>query len=187
MGLIAWMEGARHSPTLRGWVKALRYFLALIFIWPGAEKLSGEFFRRAADEPGILPFFQVLHGDAHLYWRFIGLSQVVAGLFLLFRRTALWGAILCAPIYANIVVILWALPFDTPSRIAGPLFMGCDLFLLLWYAPELASVARASPASEGSLRAGWRGAWRQVWFRWLVAFLVAGWTTLHVLDRMGKI
>jgi hypothetical protein len=186
MGWIAKVEAARQSPTLRGWAKMLRYFLALIFIWPGAEKLSGEFFRRAADEPGILPFFTVLH-DANLYWRFIGLSQVVAGLFLLFRRTALWGSILCVPIYANIVAILWALPFDTPSRIAGPLFMGCNLLLLLWYAPELASVARASPSSDGSFRAGLRGAWRHTWFRWLVVLLVAGWTTLHILDRMGKI
>ena len=186
MSLITRMETARQSPTLRGWVKALRYFLALIFIWPGAEKLSGDFFQRAADEPGLLPFFRVLH-EANLYWRFIGFSQVAAGLLLLFRRTALWGALLCAPIYANIVVILWALPFDTPSRIAGLLFLGFDVFLLLWYAPELASVARGSPASEGSFRAGLRGAWRQTWFRWLVALLAAGWTTLHILDRMGRI
>ena len=49
MSLITRMETARESATFRGWVKILRYILALIFLWPGAEKLSGEFFRRSAE------------------------------------------------------------------------------------------------------------------------------------------
>lgn len=186
MDEFATLETARQSATMRGWVKALRWFMALIFIWPGAEKLSGEFFRRAADEPGLLPFFRALY-DAEIYWRFIGLCQVLGGILLVFRRTALWGALVCVPIYANIVAVLFALPFDTPSRVAGLLFFALNLGLLAWYRPELSSVLRASPASEGSIRAGLRGAWRKTWFRVLVVLLALGWLTLHVLDRMGRI
>ena len=180
MDLFRRIEAARDRPALRGWVKAVRWFLAAIFIWPGLEKLSGELFRRAANDPGLFPFFDALHSTG-LYWRFVGLSQVVAGVLLLFRRTALLGVLMCLPIYANIVVLLLALPFDLPSIIAGAVLLGVNLCLLMWYAPELVAVVRRSPASEGSIRLALREAWRSVWVRRIVLGLLLGVVVVHVL------
>jgi hypothetical protein len=174
------IEAARNRPALRGWVKAVRWFLAVIFIWPGLEKLSGELFRRAAGDPGLLPFFDALHTTG-LYWRFVGLSQVVAGTLLLFRRTALLGVLMCVPIYANIVVLLLSLPFDLPSVIAGVCLLLVNFGLLLWYAPELALVVRSSPGSDGSIRRAIAEAWRSVWVRRTVVGLALALIIVHVM------
>lgn len=181
MNLLQKIDTVRDRAALRGWVKGVRWFLAAIFIWPGLEKLSGELFRRAANDPGLLPFFDSLHATG-LYWRFVGLSQVVAGALLLFRRTALVGVLVSLPIYANIVVLLLALPFDLPSVIAGVVLLGVNLCLLIWYAPELRAVVRSSPASDGSIRLALSEAWRSVWLRRTVVGLLLGLIVLHVLS-----
>ncbi len=183
MDLLGKIEEARDRPALRGWVKAVRWFLAAIFIWPGLEKLAGEPFARIFNEPGLHPFFEALH-ETGLYWRFVGLSQVVAGALLLFRRTAVLGTVMCVPIYANIMVLLLALPFDLPSIIAGAVLLGVNLCLLVWYAPELVAVVRNSPASDGSIRLGLREAWRSVWFRRIAMALLLGLVVVHVLSRL---
>jgi hypothetical protein len=179
--LVRTVEAAREWPALRGWVKAVRWVLAAIFIWPGATKLSGDLFMRAANDPALFPFFNALH-ETGLYWRFIGLSQVVAGALLLFRRTALLGALLCVPIYANIMVLLLSLPFDVPSIIAGAILCCVNLGLLLWYAPELAPVVRNSPASDGSLRIALRRAWGSARFRAIAGALFSVIVLLHILS-----
>ena len=183
MDLLAHIEAARANPAMRGWMKALRWFLAVIFLWPGMEKLLGYPFLRAADEPGLLPFFTALH-DVSLYWRFIGLGQVTAGLLLLSRRTALWGVLLCVPIYANIVAILLALPFDVASVIAGHVFLGLNLLLLVWYAPELAPIFRASSASRASIWFSLRHAWRNAWVRRITMVGIVALVALHVLAAL---
>ncbi len=183
MDVLRRIEAARDQPALRGWVKAVRWILAAIFIWPGLEKLSGELFRRAANEPGLLPFFNALHATG-LYWRFVGLSQVVAGALLLFRRTALLGVLMCLPIYANIVVLLLALPFDLPSIIAGVILLGVNLSLLVWYAPELSALVRSSSPSDGSIRLALTEAWRSVWVRRTVVGLMLGLIVVHVLSLL---
>ncbi len=181
MNILGKIEAARNRPALRGWVKVVRWSLAAIFIVPGLEKLSGELFRRAANDPGLLPFFEALHSTG-LYWRFVGLSQVVAGTLLLFRRTALLGVLMCLPIYVNIMVLLLALPFDLPSIIAGAALLSVNLCLLVWYAPELHAVVRSSPASDGSIRLGLRAAWRSVWFRSTVVGLLLALVVVHILS-----
>ncbi len=181
--LLGKIEQARNRPALRGWVKVLRWLLAVIFIWPGLEKLSGELFRRATNDPGLLPFFDALH-ETGMYWRFVGLSQVVAGALLLFGRTALLGVLMCLPIYANIMVLLLALPFDLPSIIAGAVLLSLNLCLLVWYAPELGAVVRGSPASDGSIRLALRWAWRSLWLRRIAVALLAGLVVVHVIARL---
>jgi len=181
--LLGKIEAARDRPALRGLVKAARWFLAVIFIWPGLEKLSGDLFRRAAIEPGLLPFFEALH-ETGLYWRFVGLSQVVAGVLMLFGRTALLGVLMCLPIYANIMVLLLALPFDLPSIVAGAVLLSLNLCLLVWYAPELGAVVRSSPASDGSIRLVFREAWRSAWLRRIAMALLLGVVVVHVLARL---
>lgn len=156
----------------------------MIFIWPGLEKLSGELFRRAAHDAGLRPFFETLH-QTGLYWRFVGLSQVVAGTLLLFRRTALFGALMCLPIYANIMVLLLALPFDLPSIVTGAALLAINLSLIAWYAPELEPMFRSGGASDGSIPLALREALRSVWVRRIIVALLLGGVVVHVFALLG--
>jgi hypothetical protein len=91
---------------------------------------------------------------------------------------------LCLPIYANIMVLLLALPFDLPSIIAGAALLSLNLCLLVWYAPELGAVFGSSPASDESIRLALREAWRSFWLRRLAMALLVGLVVVHVLARL---
>ena len=182
----SWAHSVRASPAIRGWVKLVRWCLAVVFIVPGLEKLSGDIFRRALSDPGLFPFFRALH-EAGPYWRFIGLCQVLAGGLLLFRRTAVAGALACLPIYANIVVLLLALPFDLPSIVAGGILLLLNVALIAWYAPELRPLLSASPASEASIREAFKAAWQRAWFRVVLLVGVLSLVVVHLLSRFDVI
>ena len=71
-------------------------------------------------------FFQ-----AGLYYQFVGVAQVTAGLLLLFPRTSLIGAVLYFPIIVNIAVVTNSLPFGNTGTIAV-LMLLANLYLLCW-------------------------------------------------------
>jgi uncharacterized membrane protein YphA (DoxX/SURF4 family) len=88
-----------------------RVLLAYTFINYGYAKLSGGQFGLTPAQ-AVLPVSQL--GLFKLSWylfdqepfrSFVGVSQVVAGLLLLWHRTALLGALLLLPIAANVLVI----------------------------------------------------------------------------------
>ena len=54
-------------------------------------------------------------GASTAYQMFAGLAEVLAGLLLLFRRTALLGALLCGGVLANVVLLNFC--FDVPVKI----------------------------------------------------------------------
>ena len=182
----SWVLSVRASPAIRGLVKLVRWFLAVVFIVPGLEKLTGDIFRRALSEPGLFPFFQALH-EVGPYWRFIGLCQVLAGALLLFRRTAVVGALACLPIYANIMVLLLALPFDAEDIIAGGILLLLNVALIAWYAPELRPLLCASAASEASFREAFKAAWQRAWFRVVVLVGVLSFVVVHLLSLFDVI
>jgi len=73
------------------------------------------------------------------YWRFLGLSQVLAGALLLISATSFYGAVLFLPILVNVVVITIALEFTGTPMIAE-LMLLANLWLLAWDWPRWRAV-----------------------------------------------
>jgi hypothetical protein len=90
---------------------------------------------------------------AHLAWycfdhqpfcAFVGISQIVASLSLLWNRTALLGALLLLPIAVTILVIdLTFLNHITAFRYMLPFYLGLILLILAHYRDRMQVVARA--------------------------------------------
>lgn len=111
-----------------------RILLAVAFIPTGGVKLMGERFTSLGVNSSVGAFFEAMY-QTGAYWRFLGLSQVVAGLLLLFPATAFYGAALFLPILVNVVVITFAIEFQgTPVIAVAMLF--ANLWLLAWDWPR---------------------------------------------------
>lgn len=88
-----------------------RFLLAYTFIHYGYAKLVGGQFGLTpaqaalpASQLGLFKLSWYLF-DQEPFRSFVGVSQIVAGLLLLWHRTALLGALLLLPIAANVLVI----------------------------------------------------------------------------------
>jgi len=103
-----------------------RVLLAAGFIPTGMVKLMGGRFTLLGSDNPIAVFFEALY-QTGLYWRFLGLGQVVAGLLLLFPRLAHLGAALFLPIVVNIFVITISLDFG-----GTPVVTGLMLLAVTW-------------------------------------------------------
>lgn len=66
-----------------------------------------------------------------LYWQFLGVAQLAAGLLLMTQRYALLGALLFFPIIANIYVITISYDFGYTSVMTGAMLLAA-LGLLVW-------------------------------------------------------
>jgi hypothetical protein len=114
-----------------------RIFLAFIFIGYGFAKLyRTQFyeppFHWQATPVGELTGFQLtwtFFGTSYAYAMFIGLSQVLCSVLLMFRRTQLLGALLLLPIIGNIVFVNFA--YDIPVKLFASVFLGMTIFLVL--------------------------------------------------------
>lgn len=88
-----------------------RILLAWTFISYGYGKLNGEQFGLSAEQMGKpvkdLGLFKLswFLFDQQPFKAFIGVSQILAGLLLLYNRTLLLGALLSLPILTNILII----------------------------------------------------------------------------------
>lgn len=94
------------------WLVVPRWVAAVIAITYGFAKLNGAQFlvpdyildQRVRDVSG--PWLTWYYfGYSRAYAVFIGLSEVIAGGLLAFRRTSLIGALLCLPLAGNIVIV----------------------------------------------------------------------------------
>lgn len=127
-----------------------RVLLAGIFLVYGVGKLVGLQF---GVTPEILaqPLGQV--SLAHLAWycfdhqpfcAFVGISQIVASLGLLWNRTALLGALLLLPIAVTIWVIDLTFLNHIPAfRYMLPFYLGLIFLILAHYRDRMVVVARA--------------------------------------------
>lgn len=154
----------RTLSALRQWTLAarfavlVRWLLALAFLPSGYKKLAGERFTTISIDHPIGSFFEAFF-QAHEYYLFVGLAQVLAAALLLWPRTALLGAMLFLPIISNIVVITWSLQFQGTVLVAVALLLA-TLYLLLWdahrllplFAPGLGVPPVAEPSRSLSLK-----------------------------------
>lgn len=133
----------RSSPFLYRVVWLTRILLAAGFIPTGAVKLLGERFTQVDPGHPIGAFFEAMY-QTGLYWRFLGLSQAVAGVLLLVPRWAHLGAAMFLPIMLNIFVITVALAFRGTPAITG-LMLAAVLLLCAWDWPRFRPLFTAAP------------------------------------------
>jgi len=111
-----------------------RYLIGGAFVFASLVKLKGERFTQVpgAGSPFHSPehFFETLY-QSGLYWQFLGLAQLVAGLLLMTQRYALLGALLFLPIIANVYVITISYDFGYTSVITGAMLLA-TVGLLAW-------------------------------------------------------
>jgi hypothetical protein len=102
------------SVTRRWWLQLFTVFvrclLAVAFIPPSIPKILHKPFTVLPDSNPVGHYFNALM-DTGFYYEFIGWSQIIAALLLLFPRTAHMGALMFLPIIANIAVLTLSVGF----------------------------------------------------------------------------
>ena len=120
-----------------------RLLLAAGFIPTGMVKVLGQRFTTISPQTPIGAFFEAMF-QTGLYWRFIGLCQVVAGVLVLVPRLAHLGAAIFLGIILNIFVITVSLEFRGTWAITGLMLMAA-LYLCAWDYHRFRPMLAASP------------------------------------------
>jgi len=138
----------RLQPLLYRLTLGTRVLLAVGFIPTGMVKLLGQRFTSLSLENDVGAFFETLY-QSGLYWHFLGLVQVFAGVLVLWPVTATLGAVLFFGIMLNIFVITLSYDFNyTPVVTAS--MLAATLYLLLWdYHRLRALLGLSTQASRG--------------------------------------
>lgn len=122
--------GVRSNKWM-GYFRAFcRFSLAAGFLPAGYVKVIGERFTNLSNNQPMGHYLEALHHTG-FYYTFIGVAQMLAAVLLLFRRTALLGAVLYFPIIVNICLLSIAVRFEG-SLISSPLMVLANLYLLCW-------------------------------------------------------
>lgn len=111
-----------------------RYLIGFAFIFASIVKLQGLRFttESGAENPinTAWHFFETLY-QSGLYWKFIGLGQLITGLLLVTQRYAKLGAVMFLPIIINVFIITISYEFRGTPIITG-LMLLATLLLLAW-------------------------------------------------------
>jgi hypothetical protein len=111
-----------------------RYLLGGAFVFASFIKIKGHRFtsQSGASEPvdSAFHFFETIY-QSGLYWKFIGLGQLVAGALLMTQRFAMLGAVINLPIILNVFIITISYDFAGTPLITGMMLLA-NLFLLIW-------------------------------------------------------
>lgn len=116
-----------------------RYLLGGAFVFASLIKLKGQRFTTlsGANEPinTAFHYFETMY-QSGIYWQFIGLGQLVAGVLLMTQRYAKLGALVYFPIITNIFVVTISYEFSGTPIITGGMLLA-NIVLLLWEWGEL--------------------------------------------------
>jgi hypothetical protein len=166
---------ARRSQLLFRITLATRYLFAMGFIPTGAVKALGHRFTSISPDLPVGAFFEAMY-QTDEYWRFIGITQILAGILLVFPRTALLGAVAFFPIILNIFVITWALEFQGTPFVTGAMLFGA-MSLLAWDWHRLRAIVTTTPSAiDPTAQTNWvmgLGPWweRLAWYGGLASGL----------------
>ena len=111
-----------------------RYLIGGTFVFASLIKIKGMRFTSESGEDNPIDsawhLFETLYASG-LYWQFIGVCQLIAGLLLMTQRYAKLGAVVFFPIILNIFVITLSYYFAYTPVITGLLLLA-NIMLLLW-------------------------------------------------------
>ncbi len=109
----------------------LRILIGFAFLPAGLKKVLGQPFT-APDKTGA--FHEFLHAflATGLFYRFVGLLQLVAACLLMTQYFAFLGAIVMLPILVAISALCWSTGVGTPTLITVTLMTAGTLGLVIW-------------------------------------------------------
>ena len=108
-----------------------RLSLALGFIAAGYVKIIGERFASGLSVKHPMGAYLDALFYTGFYYPFIGIIQIIAGIFLTIPRTTILGALLYFPIIINICVLSWAVRFEG-SLFTSTLMVLANLYILIY-------------------------------------------------------
>lgn len=112
----------------------IRYLLGGVFVFASIITIKGLRFTSVdgTNYPINSPFhyFETFY-QSGLYWKFLGLGQLIAGGLLLTQRYTKLGAIMYFPIIVNIYAITLSYGFSGTPYITGLMLLG-NIFLIIW-------------------------------------------------------
>lgn len=111
-----------------------RYLIGGAFVFASLIKIQGNRFTSESGESNPIDsawhFFETIY-QSGLYWKFIGASQLLAGLLLMTQKYSYLGAIVSLPITLNIFVIALSYYFAYTPVITG-LMLLANILLVIW-------------------------------------------------------
>jgi uncharacterized membrane protein YphA (DoxX/SURF4 family) len=151
-------RGRRDHRRLHAWLRAaVRVYLAVFMFLYGAAKVVKTQFPDLSPTVLELPLgtlspnalLWTFMGASTLYTAFVGLAEMVGGLLLISRRTTLLGALVCAGVMSNVVML--NLSYDVVVKLFSLHLLAFALFLAAPDARRLADLFlrnRPVPAVE---------------------------------------
>ena len=111
-----------------------RYLLGSAFVFASIVKIGGGRFTTESGELEPINsswhLFETLYASG-LYWKFLGIGQLLAGFLLMTQRFAKLGAVIFFPIILNIFIITLSYYFAYTPVITG-LMLCANLLLFAW-------------------------------------------------------
>lgn len=131
-----------------------RYLIGGAFVFASLIKIKGN---RFTSESGALNpinsawhFFETMY-QSGLYWKFLGVAQLVAGFLLMTQRYAKLGALMNFPIILNIFIITLSYYFAYTPVVTGGMLLA-NLLLILWEWNELKILFNLVPVIDQRIR-----------------------------------
>jgi len=127
-----------------------RYLIGAAFVFAAIVKIKGGRFTTidGINEPinSAWHMFETLY-QSGLWWKFLGLGQLIAGFLLMTQRYAKLGALLFLPIISNVFVITISYDFRGTPIITG-LMLLANIMLVLWDWDEVKILLNKIPVIE---------------------------------------
>jgi hypothetical protein len=144
------MKKLKDNIVVQLFVIYLRYLIGGAFVFASVVKIMGGRFTTLSgtDEPinSAWHMFETLYASG-LWWKFLGLGQLIAGFLLMTQRYAKLGALMFFPIAANVFVITISYDFRGTPYITGLLVLA-NIFLILWNWDELKILVNKTPVMD---------------------------------------
>ncbi|WP_109301402.1 hypothetical protein [Aquimarina sp. AU474] len=131
-----------------------RYLIGGAFVFASLIKIKGNRFTSESGELNPINsawhFFETMY-QSGLYWQFIGVSQLIAGLLLMTQKFSKLGALINFPIILNIFIITLSYYFAYTPVVTG-LMLLANLLLIVWEWNEIKIIFNLTPYIDNDVR-----------------------------------
>ena len=131
-----------------------RYLIGSAFVFASIIKIKGGRFTAESGASNPIDtswhLFETLY-QSGLYWKFLGIAQLVSGFLLMTQRFSKLGAVINFPIIANVFVITMSYYFAFTPVITG-LMLLANMMLIAWDWNTLKVLVNLKPTFEDAPR-----------------------------------